>query len=478
MLLVQSVKGNEVIACTCEQGERAGVRAGMTAAHAGSLLRGYRIHREPYDPDKDVHHLQRLARWSLRFSPLAAADEPSGLLLNIAGCAHLYGGERKLAERVGTSLHQLGLDARLAVAPTFACAQAVARCASEQITIVEKDAREALNPLPIAALRVCAQTCDSLKEVGIERIGQLFEFPRAELAARFDGALTRRLDQALGLGTGEILEPIRPVEPLEASRVFEGPVISWEAIQTTCHELLAELVHTLGQKESGVCSLTYWFHRIDSAAVPLSVRLAHPSRDFKHLWSLLRPRLEQVQVGYGIEEIRLCAEREERIEHGQVELWPDLLSTTAPPHESSWQQLLDHLMERLGLDNVRVAQPAEAYAPEQGYPLQPWSRSADASVATYTTERPSRLFSPPEPARVMTVTPDGPLVWLHWRGRERRVYRSMGPERISLPWWGTSSVASTRLFRDYYMIMDMEGECLWVYRDGQTSAWFVHGEWT
>jgi hypothetical protein len=275
------------------------------------------------------------------------------------------------------------------------------------------------------------------------------------------------MDQALGLGVGEIIEPIRRCEPFEVSRVFDGPVVCLEAVQATCHDLLSILVQRLGQQESGVCALTFLFHRIDAAPIPLSLRLSHPSRDVKHLWSLLRPRLERVPVGYGIEEIHLRAERTERIEHGQVELWPNIRSTTQAPHEVSCTQLLDHLIERLGLENVLVADPVETYVPEQTYALHSWNQEdrtnkkdkrRNEEQRTYPAARPSRLFAQPEPIHVMTVTPDGPLIWLNWRGRERRVYRSIGPERIALPWWESTapSAASTSGSRDYYMIVDMD----------------------
>ncbi len=483
--MVASVNGNEVVACTCERAERTGVRAGMTLAHARSLLRGCNVHVEPYAPDEDARQLNRLAQWALRFSPIAAPDAPDGLLLDIAGCAHLYGGEQRLAERVGVSLQKLGFDAKLAIAPTFACAQAVSLCGNDRITLIESDGvREALSPLPIAALRLETSTCTSLEEIGIERIDQLLDLPRAELSTRFGGELIRRMDQALGLGACEVIEPIRRCEPLEVSRVFDGAVACLEAVQTTCHDLLSILVQRLGRQESGVCAMTFLFHRIDSVPITLSLRLSHPSRNEKHLWSLLRPRLERVHIGYGIEEIHLRAERAERIEHGQVELWPDVLSTTQTTHDTSWAQLLDHLIERLGLESVLVADPVETYVPEQTYAFHSWNREdhkhQKTEPTTYPAARPSRLFSQPEPIRVMTVTPDGPLVWLNWRGRERRVYRSIGPERITLPWWErtAASAASTNPWRDYYMIVDMDGDWLWVYRDGQTAAWFVHGEWT
>ena len=40
--------------------------------------------------------LEAIADWCLRYTPLVACDAPDGLLLDITGCAHLYGGEDAL----------------------------------------------------------------------------------------------------------------------------------------------------------------------------------------------------------------------------------------------------------------------------------------------------------------------------------------------------------------------------------------------
>src|SRR5690606_36134205 len=57
---------------------------------------------------------------------------------------------------------------------------------------------EALKPLPVAALRLSADTRTMLVRLGFKRIGALLEKPRAPFAARFEKELLRRLDQALG----------------------------------------------------------------------------------------------------------------------------------------------------------------------------------------------------------------------------------------------------------------------------------------
>ncbi len=485
--------GKERVACTCARAEAAGVRPGMSVAHARSLLRGRALWVQPYTPEEDARQLRRLARWALRFTPIAAADDPDGLLLDIAGCAHLYGGEERLAERVLAALASLGFEARVAAVPTFAGARAVARCASRRITLVAADGlRAALAPLPVGALRVDAGTCTALAEVGVERIGQLLELPRAELASRFGSALLPCLDRALGRGVPETIDAVRPAEPVEVSRVFDGPVVCLEAVQAAVRELLALLVGRLGRQERGVCLLALAFQRIDAAALSLSLRLTHPSRDEAHLWSLLRPRLERLHLGYGVEEIHLCAARTGRVAHGQFGLWPGVLWPARPAQDAAWGQLLDQLIERLGTWSVTTVAPAETYVPERAFVHRPWNGAgvpADAprcrsrGGTVHAPPRPVRLYPRPEPVRVMLLTPHGPLIRLERQGRWVAVRRCCGPERLALPWWheGTRDMDATLAgaaeggVRDYYTVEDEHGCWLWLFGSG--GAWFVHGDW-
>src|SRR5262245_2609595 len=46
----------------------------------------------------DAKLLNKIADWCGRYTPLVALDPPDGILLDISGCAHLFGGEAALIE--------------------------------------------------------------------------------------------------------------------------------------------------------------------------------------------------------------------------------------------------------------------------------------------------------------------------------------------------------------------------------------------
>ena len=78
-------------------------------------------------PEADRRLLEAVADWCDRYTPLVGLDPPDGLLLDVTGCAHLFGGEAALARDLVTRLAHQGLRARVAVADTVGCAWGVAR---------------------------------------------------------------------------------------------------------------------------------------------------------------------------------------------------------------------------------------------------------------------------------------------------------------------------------------------------------------
>jgi protein ImuB len=133
-----------------------------------------------------------------------ALDPPDGLWIESAGSAHLFGGEPGLVADLIARLARKGLHVRLAIADTPGAAWAVARFGVDPI-VAPGRMGEALAELPVAGLRLSAETIGALSRLGIERIGQLSAMPRAPLTRRFGPHLLERLDQALGRA-GEALD--------------------------------------------------------------------------------------------------------------------------------------------------------------------------------------------------------------------------------------------------------------------------------
>ncbi len=476
VLLYVETAGRQLVTCCCEQAAAAGVRAGLTVAHARALLPAGDAIIMAQQPERDQAALQALARWALRFSPIVATDPPDGLSLDVAGCERLFGGEHRLLGLIAGEVERLGFRTRVAMAPTFACAWAVTRFGAAGRTIVcEGDLRRVLADLPVAALRIEQDVVEALGEVGIERIGHLLDLPRSSLPARFGHELLVRLDKAVGRAP-ETIEPVRPVSPVSVERVFSGPVTQLEAIEITVRELVAELSGVLEQRECGARRIELHIDRFDAGPLSETLALSRPSRDAKHLWSLLRPRVESINLGWGVERLCLTAPHLGRLPHeDQTWGWADE-SVDDRKLDHAFGELLDTLGSRLGQERVVRVEPVASHLPERAErkrALSSFSAAEKELRALFLSDRPSLLLERPEPVELIAMTPEGPPSWFRWRGIEQRVTVSAGPERLAMEWWRGPSSAT----RDYFKVQDEHGRWLWIYRIVESGRWFVHGLW-
>ena len=419
ILLVRKVADRQIVEARCERAAAAGVTIGMTLAHARALLlpapcrsgppdptrqRGIRnegkkqaniehrtsnvehrteerstsmlgvrcsafdvpFHVLPFQPDRDNAALRALAAWAVRFAPLVAPDPPDGLLIDITGCQRLHGGERRLINAIANNLEWLGFRARIACASTFACAWAAARFSEQDRAIVSGgDERIAMHSLPVESLRIDESVVESLHEIGIATIGELLRIPRLQLAARYGDDLLLRIDQVFGEAI-ETIEPVRPVPLLEAQRAFDGPVKQIEAIELASRDLLEKLIDLLYQNESGLTRLNVTFERIDAPDVRDSIRLAHPSRDFRHLWSLIKPKVEHLHLGFGVERILFSAAGTRPVGHTQQHVrTEDTVNGNRVSVDRAIGELTDHFIAHLGPDRISHMRTRESHVPER-----------------------------------------------------------------------------------------------------------------
>jgi len=500
VLLVSRDGQRQVVSFRCAQAAKVGVRVGMPASEARAVFPTGGVRIEAFNPERDAAALRSLATWAHRFSPLVAADPPDGLLLDVTGCERIFRGEDRLLRQVTERARRVGYEARAAIASTFGCAWALARFGrARRVLVPDGREREKLAPLPVAALRIDADIEKGLRDVGVERVEQLLALPRSALPSRFGPDLLLRLDQALGRAM-ESIEPIRPAAPLREERVFDGATTQWEAIELTLRELLERLCARLEAQERGARLAHVELVRIDMTPARESISLNRPSRDAKHLWSLLRPRMERVNLGFGVEEVSVTAARTDLVRHAQAERWRRGISGEAGdgPSARASGELIDTLANRLGNDRVLAAEIVETHSPRRAARLRPageamekmakrWraqgrSRGRAASPSGARTsatvargDRPSLLFDRPAPVDVVALMPEGPAHELSWRGERVRIVRSVGPERIGGEWW--RGRRGGRGARDYFKAQDEHGRWLWLYREVETGRWFVHGVW-
>jgi protein ImuB len=468
---VAAERGQRLLACVCPLAAEAGLRVGQALAEARALVPELEVHEAT--PEEDAAALARLAEWATRFTPLAAPDAPEGLWLDIAGCAHLHGGEAALCAAIARRLGEAGFAARLAVADASGAAWAMARFAREDpVTILPKGAeRAALEGLPVGLLRLDGRSVAALRRVGIRSIGALARLPRAEISARFGPLPVLRLEQALGHAEEAIAWPM-PARPWEEVRRFAEPIAAPEDLARALAWLAGRLGARLEREGLGARRFHARFLRVDGLAPAIGIATARPVREAAYVLKLLAGKLDTVDPGFGVEMVALEAQAlgplaaQQAALDGKPDAGADLAAT------------LDTLIARLGEGALWRPVPLGSHVPERAV-----GRAGPLTSVAWPAQlpdRPLRLFTPPEPIEATAPVPDDPPLLFRWRGRVHRVRTASGPERIAAEWWRRTPDPTRPLhdfIRDYYRVEDQQGGRFWVFRVGLVGVprWFVHG---
>lgn len=428
-----------------------------------------------HDPAADVELLGWLADGCERYTPACMLDPPQGLLLDITGCAHLFGAhEAVLAKDLKARLRRHGLTARLALGTSPDSARAKA-----------KYAKAAIGALPVEALDGGDKVHQALRRAGLKSIGDLAKRPRTPLAARFGKAVVVKLARLLEEEDPRII-PRRSLPVIHVAQNFAEPISRTNDVLVTIEALAGEAAVQLCERGQGGRRFEVSLFRSDGHVARLGVDTGAPTRDAVLLMRLIRERIDALadplDPGFGYDLIRLAVPLAETLTSVQVGL-EQKIDTDAEA-----AALIDRLSVRIGADRVRHFHPRESHIPERaaleraaqsGASHGDWEKPEAGDPAM----RPFRLFEIPQAIEVMASIPDGPPRQFRWRRNLHQIVSYEGPERIAPEWWrhkGGYQPGYGGLTRDYYRVEDKEGRRFWLFRRGLfTEAgkplWYLHG---
>lgn len=466
LVLFAPKNGRMLIMAANDLARKEGVVPGKVLADARAVLP--ELEALPYDPEAVSTLLYSLAAWCVRFSPIVAVSAPDSLVLDISGCAHLWGGERAYLDHIIRRLRKGGYAAKGGIADTVGAAWALAHYGEGGQSIAGVgEQRRILAGLPPIALRLEEQVLARLGKLGFHRIGQLMDMPKPMLRRRFGEAFLWRLGQALGTEP-KALHPVQPPVPYEERLPCLEPIRTAPGIEIAVRELLKPLCTRLAQEGKGLRSAVLKGYRVDGNIQQIHIGTSRPSHDPEHLFQLFAQKIATITPALGIELFAL--------EATLVELHPKT-------QESLWQvkggspqiaELLDTIAGKVGAEAVRRYVPQQHHWPERALRL---ASSLDEQPATdWPTDRlrPLHLLRKPEPISVMVVLPDYPPLQFTHKGKTYKLVKTEGPERIEREWW-----LEDGLPRDYYKVEDERGARYWLFRSGHYAdgdpEWFLHG---
>ena len=445
--------------CLNAQAEWQNLQRGMPYADARAFCPD--LQSGPADPTQDLQFLHVLRRWATRYCPWVGLEGTDGLVLDITGSAHIFGGEGAMLADMRARMTRAGISVQIGLGDTRGAAWALAHYGEG---VAESgDMLGALSKLPVAALRLEEKTSIALQRLGLRKIADLAAAPRAPLTRRFGPDLLLRLDQALGAHPEEIT-PLTLPPHYGVRMTLPEPIGLVTDVMAGTERLLVQLCKKLKAQEMGARLLCLTLRRVDQDHQQVELRLARPLRDPSRILPLFERGVNTVEAGFGIDQLRL--------EATQVDALPvRQMSHVSTGGKDLLDDLITRIGTRIGLENIQRFLPADSHIPERSFVIAPAAYSDPEGGWAVPRPRPVRLF-PPE---AIAGAGPRPPARFRWRRMAMTTARTIGPERIAPEWWLEDDSWRSGV-RDYWHVQTRQGRRLWLYYTPQNPGWFVQGE--
>jgi protein ImuB len=479
--VVVDVEDGAKVICACDDAaSAAGVVHGMALNSALALLPGLSVLAREIPRERAL--LEVVATCSGNFTPRVALEPPDGVLLEVRGSLGLFGGVRKLIARLRERLRTVGVEPRLAIAPTPLAALWFART-GEEVALRNRDGlANRLAPLPLVCTRWPAKTIESFATMGVRTLGDCLRLPRDGFARRFEPEMLRTLDRAVGR-TPDPRAAFARRERYAARRDLEPEIFDTDRLVRAIAPLLEGLCEYLQGRGCAVDTLEFQFVHRDAPSTRVRLRFAEPAARAERMSGLLHELLARTALPEPVRVVRLRSGPlvEAREEAGDLFVRDRGGAAGAP-------QFIERLRARLGADAVHGLRLVSEHRPEAAWeagdiPRFPVPLPKRAGEARPGKQRTSPVCSPEKEnapvSRPLWLLAEAQLLeGLEWPQYEGRLEIEDGPERIESGWWDGRDVR-----RDYYVARTATGVRLWVFRerrrrgdaDGRTGRWFLHG---
>ena len=421
--------------------------------------------------------LQRLCMHAQQFTSFVSIEPPNALMLEIKGSLKLFG--PRLSTDIDARWRQLELQAYSATAPSTLAALWLARgamgrprqpCpgtpASTPIHIEDLGMLPGrLAELPIACTAWDIDRLQTLRAMGVTRVGELLRLPRAGLARRLGKATVQDLDIALA----RQFAPRRAFVPRERFRArcdFETEIETVAYLEKALEPLIARCADFLRERQAGVQTLRLKLRHRADPATHVHLGLASITSERRRLMDVLAQKLTGLELQAPVRDMELISGALQPLSAGSLDVFAGRLGTGAGRRDSL-PQLVERLRARLGEDAVYGVVSIAEHRPEAAWRRVQELRGEKMADHPILTDRgmprPVWLLAAPLPLESVLLILE------------------QGPERIESGWWDGKGVA-----RDYYIARQTRGARphgaplahgarLWVFQERQSKRWYLHG---
>jgi protein ImuB len=404
---------------------------------------------------------ERLRRFSPEVEP--APGEAGVFWLDARGLDRLHPSATAWAQAIAADL--AGADYRVQVVVGFRrfATYAIARATSGVLVLGRRaDEERAMRRVPLDRIGLLPETRDQLAQLAVRTVGEFLALPHEGIRRRF-GEEAHLLHQR---ATGQRWDPLQPEaapEPLARRLHLDDPDASVESLLFRIKQELDPLLGRLAEQGQALSELAFHLQIDHGPTLEQKVRPAEPSLDVVQLLTLVRLRLESLQLQAGVVRLDVGVSGV-RATREQLQLF------VARPRRDlrAGAQALARLKAAFGDEAVVRARLCDGHLPEARSRWEPISQLTLARPIQVSTRPLVRRVLPrplPLPPR-LSHEPDGWLII----PTEGPVKRTQGPYRISGGWW------KREVERDYFFAELASGTLHWVYFDRHRRRWFYHGK--
>jgi len=396
--------------------------------------------------------LQRLCMHAQTFTSFVSIEAPNALLLEIRGSVKLFGSLQKLHGDIDACWRRLELAARSATTPSTLAALWLARAGKAMHGDDAGTLPAQLSEVPLVCTAWENETLQTLRAMGVTKVGELLRLPRAGLARRLGSAVVQALDIALGSQPA----PRRAFVPKERFRArsdFETEVEHAAYLEKALEPLIERCARFLRGRQAGVQRLLLKLRHREGPATEVTLGLASITSERGRLMDVAVQKLTRLELKAPVRGIELISGSLRPLSAASLDAFAGLTGAAgAAEGRDTAPQLVERLRARLGEEAVYGFCLIPEHRPEAAWRRVRELRAPSASEPIIDAEMPRPVWLLQEPLPLSK--PD----------------ILQGPERIESGWWDGKGVA-----RDYYIARRHHGAKLWVFQERHSKRWYLHG---
>ena len=425
---------------------------------------------EPQQPGyQAASMLQRLSLSAQQFTSLVSIEMPNALLLEIKGSVKLFGSLAVLHAGIDAAWSRLSMRAHSATAPTTLAALWLAR-AGKQVCIEDPgQLAGGLAELPIACTSWDPEWLQTLRAMGVTRVGELMRLPRSGVSRRLSPAAVLDLDIALARQAA----PRRAFVPRERFRErcdFETEIETVVYLQKALEPLTLRCAQFLRERQAGVQALELRLRHRASPVTRVRFGLASITSDRRRLANVLEEKLNRLELAAPVRGMELVSGSLRPLSAASLDAFAGMRAGDLRGGRDTAPQLVERLRARLGEGAVYGVRLIPEHRPEAAWQRVQELRLTSAVQAGGMRVAGMRIDDHDMPRPVWLL--DEPVLLSADRQQLRQgdLILEQGPERIESGWWDGKDVA-----RDYYVARQIHGARWWVFQERQTKSWYLHG---